>query len=65
MKNSEIKEISIEALQDKVGELSEELFNLRFQKSISQLQNTAKLGKVKKDRARVLTRINELKVVAQ
>jgi len=61
MKNSEIKEMSAEELQNKVGELSQELFNLRLQKSISQLQDTAKLGKVKRDRARVLTRINELK----
>ena len=62
MKMSEINEISkIEDLQEKVVELSQELFNLRLQKSISQLQNTAKLGRVKKDRARVLTRMNELK----
>ena len=63
MKMSEIKEInSIEELQEKEVELSQELFNLRLQKSISQLQDTAKLGRVKKDRARVLTRMNELKV---
>ena len=61
MKNSEIKEMSAEQLQSKVGELSQELFNLRLQKSISQLQDTAKLGKVKRDRARVQTRITELK----
>ncbi len=61
MKNSEIKEMSAEQLQEKEGELSQELFNLRLQKSISQLQDTAKLGKVKRDRARVKTRINEIK----
>jgi len=61
MKNSEIKEMSAEELNNKVGELSQELFNLRLQKSISQLQDTAKLGKVKRDRARVQTRIVELK----
>lgn len=65
MKNSDIKEInSIEDLQEKVVELSQELFNLRLQKSISQLQDTAKLGRVKRDRARVLTRMNELKAVS-
>ena len=65
MKKSEIKEInSIENLQEKVVELSQELFNLRLQKSISQLQDTAKLGRVKKDRARVLTRMNELKAAS-
>ncbi len=61
MKNSEIKEMKVDDLQIKVGELSQELFNLRLQKSISQLQDTAKLGKVKRDRARVLTRMRELK----
>ncbi|MEA3333523.1 MAG: 50S ribosomal protein L29 [Pseudomonadota bacterium] len=61
MKNSEVKEMSAEQLQGKVDELSKELFNLRLQKSISQLQDTAKLSKVKRDRARVLTRINEMK----
>ncbi len=61
MKNSDIKDINnIEDLQEKVVELSQELFNLRLQKSISQLQDTAKLGRVKRDRARVMTRINEL-----
>jgi large subunit ribosomal protein L29 len=60
VKKSEIKEMSAAELQNKVTELSQELFNLRFQKSISQLQDTARLGKVKRDRARVLTRLNEL-----
>lgn len=60
MKKSEINELTAEQLQRKVGELSEEFFNLRLQKSISQLQNTAKLGKVRRDRARVLTRIAQL-----
>ncbi len=61
MKMSEINELSAEELHNKVAELSQELFNLRFQKSISQLQDTARLGKIKRDRARVLTRLNELK----
>jgi large subunit ribosomal protein L29 len=61
MKMSEINELSAEELESKVAELAQELFNLRFQKSISQLQDTARLGKIKRDRARVLTRLNELK----
>ena len=62
MKMSEISEINnIEDLQEKVVELSQELFNLRLQKSISQLQDTAKIGRVKRDRARVLTRMNQLR----
>ena len=65
MKMSELNEIdNVEDLQEKVVELSQELFNLRLQKSISQLQDTAKLGRAKKDRARVLTRINQLKIAS-
>ncbi|MCK5916051.1 MAG: 50S ribosomal protein L29 [Deltaproteobacteria bacterium] len=60
MKMSDINEMANEDLQAKVVELSQELFNLRLQKSISQLQNTARLGQVKKDRARVLTRISKV-----
>jgi len=61
MKMSEINELSVAELEGKVAELAQELFNLRFQKSISQLQDTARLGKIKRDRARVLTRLNQLK----
>jgi large subunit ribosomal protein L29 len=61
MKMSEVNEIGADELQAKVVELSQELFNLRLQKSISQLQDTAKLKRVKKDRARVLTRISAVK----
>ncbi len=64
MKMSEVNEIGVEELQAKVVELSQELFNLRLQKSISQLQDTAKLSRVKKDRARVLTRISAVKAAS-
>ena len=37
MKASEIKEMSLEEMQRKVGDLKEELFNLRFQHEIGQL----------------------------
>ena len=60
MKMSELQGLSLDSLQEKVVSLSQELFNLRLQKSISQLQDTAKLGKIKRDRARVLTQIKEL-----
>ena len=64
MKKSEIVEMGIDDLQDKVVELSQELFNMRLQKSISQLQDTAKLNRTKKDRARVLTQISKLKAAS-
>jgi large subunit ribosomal protein L29 len=64
MNMSDINEMTIDDLQVKVVELSQELFNLRLQKSISQLQDTAKLNRVKKDRARVLTRINKVQATS-
>jgi len=55
MRPSEIREMTEEELEEKVGELKEKLFNLRFQKSTGELDNTAELKKTKKDVARVKT----------
>ena len=53
MKAKEFRELSTEELTDKENELSQELFNLRFQKATGQLGNTANIKKTKKDLARV------------
>ena len=55
MKASEISEMSVEELQTKLTELKEELFNLRFQLAVNQLENSSRIGAVKKDIARVST----------
>ena len=55
MKASEIRELSVEELQRKLTELKEELFNLRFQLAVNQLENSSRIGAVKKDIARVST----------
>ncbi|MBS3764931.1 50S ribosomal protein L29 [Candidatus Bipolaricaulota bacterium] len=55
MRPSEIRDLTDEELEEKVGELEEKLFNLRFQKSTGELDNTAELKKTKKDIARVKT----------
>ena len=52
MKASEIREMSSEELQTKLTELKEELFNLRFQLAVNQLENSSRIGAVKKDIAR-------------
>lgn len=59
MKISEIREITSEQLDAKLKELKEELFNLRFQLAINQLENTNRIGEVKKDIARVMTVLND------
>ena len=55
MKASEIREMSVEELQTKLTELKEELFNLRCQLAVNQLENSSRIGAVKKDIARVST----------
>ena len=59
MKVNEIREMTSEDLDKKLKELKEELFNLRFQHAINQLDNPHKISDVKRDIARVMTIINE------
>ncbi len=59
MKASEIRELSVEELEKKLADLKKELFNLRFQHAINQLDNPHKLDDVKKDIARVMTILHE------
>ena len=59
MKASELREMSVEQLNSKLGELKEELFNLRFQLEIKQLENPHKIKEVKHDIARVMTVLRE------
>ncbi|MDR3552628.1 MAG: 50S ribosomal protein L29 [Clostridia bacterium] len=63
MKAAEIKELSENELNDKMKELKAELFNLRFQHAINQLENPMRISVVKKDIARINTilRENELR----
>ena len=61
MKANEIRAMSAEELQKKLTELKDELFHLRFQLAINQLDNPHKITEVKRDIARVLTVINENK----
>ena len=59
MKAQELRELSVEQLNDKLKELRHELFNLRFQHAINQLDNPHKIGEVKHDIARVMTVLHE------
>ena len=59
MKASEIREMSADELNTKLSDLKSELFNLRFQLSINQLDNPMRIPAVKKDIARVKTVIRE------
>lgn len=59
MKVNELRDMAPEALAKKLDELKEELFNLRFQHAINQLDNPHKIVDVKRDIARVMTILNE------
>ena len=61
MKAAELRTMSAEALEAKLKELMAELFNLRFQHAINQLDNPHKMTEVKHDIARVMTVLQEMK----
>lgn len=59
MKIAEIRSLSQSELTAKLSELKEELFHLRFQHAINQLDNPMRIKAVKKDIAKVSTVIKE------
>ena len=59
MQAKELREMTPAELQKKLQELKKELFNLRFQHAINQLDNPHKMTEVKHDIARVMTVLNE------
>ena len=65
MKADKVREMSSEELTAKERELSEQLFKLRFQKSIGQLDNALKIRETRRDIARVKTVIRQKQAQAQ
>ena len=59
MKAADLRDLTLDELGAKLKEVSEELFNLNFQHSSQQLENTARLGQAKKDLARLKTVLRE------
>ncbi|MDO4565960.1 MAG: 50S ribosomal protein L29 [Oscillospiraceae bacterium] len=64
MKAAEIRSMSESELQTKLADLKGELFNLRFQHAINQLENPGRIKDVKRDIARVKTVIRALEMSA-
>ena len=54
-RQSDLKAMSTDQLQDELLKLKKEQFNLRFQKATGQLENTARVTEVRKDIARIRT----------
>ena len=65
MKTKELRELTVDELNTKLKELSEELFNLRFRHAIGQLENPASLKTCKKEIAKVKTLLREWELKAQ
>ena len=64
MKGSEIRELGFEEIRQRLRELTEEQFNLRFQHATDQLENAMRLRHVKRDIARMKTVLRELKLTS-
>ena len=59
MTAEDIRELDTAVIEKKIDELKKDLFNLRFQSAVGQLENTAEIKKVKKTIARMKTIITE------
>lgn len=64
MKAAEVRELSLVELNEKLVNLKAELFNLRFQLAVNQLENPMRIKAVKKDIARIKTILREHELTA-
>ena len=59
MKSKEINKLSKDELKSKINTFKKDLFNFRFRRVNGQLEDTAKVSSVKKDIAKLLTKLNK------
>ena len=62
MRASEIRDLNMDEMHQKVSDLKEELFNLRFQHEIGQLENPQRMKQTKRDIARLKTILREVTI---
>ena len=55
MKSADVRAMSLDQLNEELGNLKKEQFNLRFQKATGQLEKTARVRQVRRDIARIKT----------
>ena len=60
MKAAELRDLTVKELNDKLLDSKKELFNLRFQHAINQLENPMRINTVKKDIARINTVLSSM-----
>ena len=63
-KNKEFKDLDDRELLERLSDVKQELFNLRFQHVTGQLDNTSRLGHLKKDVARIETELRVREIAA-
>lgn len=63
-KAKKLTELSDADLLSRLEEVSEELFNLRFQNATGQLTNVSRLSHLRKEKARVLTELRAREIAA-
>ena len=61
MKNKEINKLTNDELENQFQKLKKDLFNMRFKKTSSSIEDTSQFSKMKKNVAKILTRINNKK----
>jgi large subunit ribosomal protein L29 len=64
MKASELRDLSYDQLVEQLAEAKEELFNLRFQLATNQLDNVARLRRVRREAARIATVMRDQEIEA-
>ena len=58
MKSKEVKKLTNDELKNKINSLKKDLFNFRFRKINGQLEDTAKIPQLKRDLAKIMTKLN-------
>ena len=58
MKNKEVNKLSNDELENRMNKLKKDLFNMRFKRTNGPLEDTSKFSQVKKDIAKILTKMN-------
>ena len=59
MKNKEVNKLSKDELINKINSLKKDLFNFRFRKINSQIEDTSKVSQIRRDVAKLLTKLNK------
>ena len=59
MKNKEINKLSVDELNNKINTIKKDLFNFRFRKVNGQLEDTSKVSQLKKNVAKLLTKLHK------